>query len=105
MIAFLADRVTQTWSVCVRGTPQALRTRVRTLDARNRAKGLGYFGYVHSYMSQPKSQLEAFKAWAGEESDISYYPISHHVDICASMAPDHIPVKVTARQQKERPRI
>lgn len=47
-------------------------------------------------MSQPKSQLETFKAWAGKESDISYYLNSHHVDICESMVPEHVPVKVTA---------
>ena len=34
---------------------------------------------------QPKSQLETFKAWAGKESDISYYLNSHHIDICESM--------------------
>lgn len=69
-------------------------------DARNRAKGLGDFGYFYSYMSQPKSQLETFKAWAGKESDISYYLNSHHVDICASMVPDYMPIKVTASAAK-----
>lgn len=33
-----------------------------------------------AYMSQPKHQLETFKAWAGKSSDISYYLNSHHVD-------------------------
>lgn len=47
-------------------------------------------------MSQPKSQLETFKAWAGRDSDISYYLNSHHVDVCESMAPDYRPVRVTA---------
>ena len=43
-------------------------------DARHRAlKSLGEFNYFYSYMSQPKSQLETFKAWAGKDSDISYY--------------------------------
>lgn len=65
-------------------------------DARARAKTLGQFNYFYSYMSQPKSQLETFKAWAGKESDISYYLNSHHVDICESMVPDYKPVKVTA---------
>ena len=66
-------------------------------DARNRAKNgsLGEFNYFYSYMSQPKSQLETFKAWAGKESDISYYLNSHHVDVCESMVPDYRPVKVT----------
>lgn len=51
-------------------------------DAKYRSKGLGDFNYFYSYMSQPKSQLDTFKAWAGKESDISYYLNSHHVDIC-----------------------
>ncbi|KAJ9609132.1 hypothetical protein H2200_006903 [Cladophialophora chaetospira] len=51
-------------------------------DAKFRSKKLGDFNYFYSYMSQPKSQLETFKAWAGKESDISYYLNSHHVDIC-----------------------
>nr|POE88223.1 udp-n-acetylglucosamine 3-dehydrogenase [Quercus suber] len=66
-------------------------------DARNRAvKGnLGEFNYFYSYMSQPKSQLETFKAWAGKDSDISYYLNSHHIDVCESMVPAYRPVKVT----------
>ena len=47
-------------------------------------------------MSQPKSQLETFKAWAGRDSDISYYLNSHHVDVCATMVPNWRPVTVTA---------
>lgn len=69
-------------------------------DARARAKSLGNFNYFYSYMSQPKFQLETFKAWAGRESDISYYLNSHHVDICESMVPDYKPVKVTASGSK-----
>lgn len=65
-------------------------------DARAKARTLGDFNYFYSYMSQPKSQLETFKAWAGKDSDISYYLNSHHVDICESMVPDYDPVKVTA---------
>lgn len=65
-------------------------------DARRRAKSLGDFNYFYSYMSQPKSQLETFKAWAGKESDISFYLNSHHVDICESMVPGWRPVGVTA---------
>ncbi|KAK6365368.1 hypothetical protein LTS17_011340 [Exophiala oligosperma] len=57
-------------------------------DARFRARDLGDFNYFYSYMSQPKSQLETFKAWAGRESDISYYLNSHHVDICEWMVRD-----------------
>jgi D-galacturonate reductase len=69
-------------------------------DARAKAKNLGDFNYFYSYMSQPKSQLETFKAWAGKESDISYYLNSHHIDINESMVPDYTPVKVTASAAK-----
>lgn len=51
-------------------------------------------------MSQPKSQLETFKAWAGKDSDISYYLNSHHIDINESMVPEYAPVKVTASASK-----
>jgi len=50
-------------------------------DARDRARcSLGNFQYMYAYMSQPKHQLETFRAWAGKSSDISYYLNSHHVD-------------------------
>ncbi|TVY27247.1 putative oxidoreductase [Lachnellula hyalina] len=67
-------------------------------DARYKAGGLGDFNYFYSYMSQPKSQLETFKAWAGVDSDISYYLNSHHVDVCESMVSSQgfVPVKVSA---------
>ncbi|KAK4670069.1 uncharacterized protein QC763_208480 [Podospora pseudopauciseta] len=71
-------------------------------DAKFRAKKLGDFNYFYSYMSQPKFQLETFKAWAGIDSDISYYLNSHHVDICDSMVSQlgYIPVKVSASASK-----
>jgi predicted dehydrogenase len=31
-------------------------------------------------MSQPKHQLDTFRAWAGKSSDISYDLNSHHID-------------------------
>ncbi|OAA68731.1 rossmann fold protein [Niveomyces insectorum RCEF 264] len=67
-------------------------------DARFRARSLGDFNYFYSYMSQPKAQLETFKAWAGVASDISYYLNSHHIDICDSMVTPlgYAPVAVTA---------
>eukprot|EP00635_Sarcinochrysidales_sp_CCMP3193_P007847 CAMPEP_0118908554 /NCGR_PEP_ID=MMETSP1166-20130328/11510_1 /TAXON_ID=1104430 /ORGANISM="Chrysoreinhardia sp, Strain CCMP3193" /LENGTH=424 /DNA_ID=CAMNT_0006847949 /DNA_START=13 /DNA_END=1287 /DNA_ORIENTATION=- len=51
-------------------------------DAKDRIHrgDLGDFSFFQSYMSQPKHQLETFKAWAGKSSDISYYLNSHHVD-------------------------
>lgn len=39
-------------------------------DARAKAISLGHFNYFYSYMSQPKRQLDTFRAWAGKESDI-----------------------------------
>lgn len=71
-------------------------------DARHKAISgkLGYFNYFYSWMSQPKSQLETFKAWAGKDSDISYYLNSHHIDICESMVPDYKPVRVTGSASK-----
>ncbi|KAK3359315.1 hypothetical protein B0T25DRAFT_94190 [Lasiosphaeria hispida] len=71
-------------------------------DARFRAQKLGDFNYFYSYMSQPKSQLETFKAWAGVDSDISYYLNSHHVDICDSMVSQlgYVPVKISASASK-----
>lgn len=50
------------------------------VDAKDRMRKMGECGYFYSYMSQPKHQLETFKAWAGKSSDISYYLNSHHVD-------------------------
>ena len=75
-------------------------------DARDRVGSLGPFSYFTAYMSQPKHQLDTFRAWAGKSSDIScaapraaaattapprrraqpppsrrsYYLNSHHVD-------------------------
>ncbi len=50
------------------------------VDARDRIRGLGDFSFFQSYMSQPKSQLDTFRAWAGKSSDISYYLNAHHID-------------------------
>ncbi|KAI1437473.1 hypothetical protein GGR50DRAFT_685865 [Xylaria sp. CBS 124048] len=71
-------------------------------DARYKAQKLGDFNYFYSYMSQPKFQLETFKAWAGIDSDISYYLNSHHVDICDSMVSQlgFVPAKVSASAAK-----
>lgn len=49
-------------------------------DARDRIHQLGDFSFFQSYMSQPKSQLDTFRAWAGKASDISYYLNAHHID-------------------------
>jgi len=49
-------------------------------DARDRIRTLGDFSFFQSYMSQPKSQLDTFRSWAGNSSDISYYLNAHHVD-------------------------
>ena len=50
------------------------------VDARDRIASMGAFSYLDAYMSQPKHQLETFRAWAGKSSDISYYLNSHHID-------------------------
>ena len=66
-------------------------------DARDRIQNLGPFSYMYAYMSQPKHQLETFKAWAGKGSDISYYLNSHHIDFhewCVGQ--NSRPVSVTA---------
>ena len=49
-------------------------------NARDRIRQLGEFSFFSSYMSQPKSQLDTFRAWAGTSSDISYYLNAHHID-------------------------
>ncbi|KAM4056350.1 oxidoreductase family, NAD-binding rossmann fold domain-containing protein [Hirsutella rhossiliensis] len=67
-------------------------------DARHRARQLGDFNYFYAYMAQPKYQLQTFRAWAGSDSDISYYLNSHHVDVCDSMVRPlgYRPVRVSA---------
>ncbi|KAJ3905462.1 hypothetical protein F5879DRAFT_1075544 [Lentinula edodes] len=66
-------------------------------DARAKAESLGEFNFFSAWMSQPKSQLETFRAWAGKDSDISYYLSSHHIDICCWILQDKaIPTRVVA---------
>ncbi|TFK57367.1 D-galacturonic acid reductase [Heliocybe sulcata] len=66
-------------------------------DARARAQTLGEFNFFSAWMSQPKSQLETFRAWAGKDSDISYYLSSHHIDIhCWMMQGKAEPTRVVA---------
>lgn len=67
-------------------------------DARDRARSsLGNMQYMYAYMSQPKHQLETFKAWAGKSSDISYYLNSHHIDWSEwTLAGVAKPIRVTA---------
>jgi len=67
------------------------------VDARDRIRAEGSLGFMTAYMSQPKRQLETFKAWAGLRSDISYYLNSHHVDFAEwCFAGIARPVRVTA---------
>mmetsp|Transcript_6958 Transcript_6958/g.15180 ORF Transcript_6958/g.15180 Transcript_6958/m.15180 type:complete len:424 (-) Transcript_6958:99-1370(-) len=67
-------------------------------DARDRARSsFGNFQYMYAYMSQPKHQLDTFKAWAGKSSDISYYLNSHHIDFSEwTLAGIARPIRVTA---------
>lgn len=67
------------------------------VDARDRIRQLGDFSFFSSYMSQPKSQLDTFRAWAGRSSDISYYLNAHHIDFHQwAIAGQATPVRVTA---------
>jgi D-galacturonate reductase len=66
-------------------------------DARDRIRGLGDFSHFMSYMSQPKSQLDTFRSWAGKSSDISFYLNTHHIDFHAwAVAPNALPRSVYA---------
>ena len=66
-------------------------------DAREKLRNLGDFSYFSSYMSQPKSQLDSFRAWAGKSSDISYYLNAHHIDFhCWTLEGLARPVSVSA---------
>jgi D-galacturonate reductase len=52
---------------------------------------------MHSYMSQPKTQLDTFASWAGISSDISYYLNAHHIDLLCWAVQDFAePVSVVA---------
>jgi D-galacturonate reductase len=67
------------------------------VDARDRIRNLGDFSFFQSYMSQPKTQLDTFRAWAGKSSDISYYLNAHHIDFHAwAVAKFARPVRVYA---------
>jgi D-galacturonate reductase len=67
------------------------------VDARDRMRALGELSFFTSYMSQPKMQLNTFRAWAGLSSDISYYLNSHHIDFHEWVADGKSrPVKVFA---------
>lgn len=67
------------------------------VDARDRIRSLGDFSFFQAYMSQPKSQLETFRAWAGKSSDISYYLNAHHIDFNVwAVEGRSRPVRVTA---------
>lgn len=66
-------------------------------DARDRIRRLGHFGHFAAYMSQPKSQLDTFRSWAGKSSDISYYLNTHHIDFLHwAVGHQARPVSVTA---------
>jgi len=66
-------------------------------DARDRIRTLGDFSLFQSYMSQPKSQLDSFRSWAGRSSDISYYLNAHHIDFHAmALGERAFPVSVVA---------
>ena len=66
-------------------------------DAKDRIQKLGDFSFFQAYMSQPKSQLDTFRAWAGKSSDISFYLNAHHIDFhCWSVSSFARPISVHA---------
>ena len=66
-------------------------------DARDQIRKLGSFSHFNAYMSQPKSQLDTFRSWAGKSSDISYYLNAHHIDFLQWAVGDTArPISVTA---------
>ena len=48
-------------------------------DAKVRAQTLGECNFFSAWMSQPKSQLETFRAWAGKDSDIRWVTVRFDV--------------------------
>lgn len=51
-------------------------------DAKLRARALGEFNFFQAWMSQPKSQLETFRAWAGKDSDVGVLKLAErHQDV------------------------
>ncbi|MDY0401894.1 Gfo/Idh/MocA family oxidoreductase [Sulfurovum sp.] len=66
-------------------------------DAVDQIRTFGDFSLMHSYMSQPKTQLDTFASWAGISSDISYYLNAHHIDLlCWAVQDIAKPVSVVA---------
>lgn len=66
-------------------------------DAVDQIRSFGDFSLMHSYMSQPKTQLDTFASWAGISSDISYYLNAHHIDLlCWAVQEFAKPVSVVA---------
>ncbi|MDM5271880.1 Gfo/Idh/MocA family oxidoreductase [Sulfurovum sp. zt1-1] len=66
-------------------------------DAVDQIRTFGDFSLMHSYMSQPKTQLDTFASWAGISSDISYYLNAHHIDLLCWAVQDFAkPVSVVA---------
>ena len=62
--------------------------------------------YFTSYMAQPKSQLDTFRAWAGKSSDISYYLNSHFIDFhCWSLRGRSRPVQVVCELYPSSPSL
>lgn len=84
IVQTVADHKTLTEAAERKGVLVAMEVHKRWdpvyVDARDRIRELGDFSLFNAYMSQPKSQLETFRAWAGKSSDISYYLNTHHID-------------------------
>ncbi len=84
LVKTIGEHLKLTRAAAEKGTLVAMEVHKRWdpiyTDARDRIAALGDFSFFHSYMSQPKSQLDTFRSWAGKSSDISYYLNAHHID-------------------------
>lgn len=101
IVQTLADHLELSEAAATHGVLCAMEVHKRWdpiyADARDRIRQLGHFGHFAAYMSQPKSQLETFRAWAGKSSDISYYLNAHHVDFVHwAVGHQARPVRVTS---------
>jgi len=54
-------------------------------DAVARMRGLGDFGFFNSYMSQPKTQLETFRSWAGDTPLLIFLSFFLCIDLSHNM--------------------
>ena len=77
IMSFVSLNITsgQSWSSTLTFifTDETVRFDPVYSDAKAKAATLGEFNFFNAWMSQPKSQLNTFRAWAGKDSDIRYH--------------------------------